>query len=65
MKHVTDNHLFSDTVLEISEGVLQLFEVLDYWSKEIRERKQVDTIYLDIRKVFDSIPHRRLLRKCR
>lgn len=43
--------------------VLQLLEVLNYWTKSLDEGKQVDAVYLDIRKAFDSIPHRRLLQK--
>ena len=50
-------------VLEIKSWVLQLLEALDYWYKSVDEGKQVDTIYLDIRKAFDSISHRRFLQK--
>ena len=66
MKHMTDNNLFSDSQYGFRNKrscVLQLLEVLDYWNKSVDEGKQVDTIYLDIRKAFDSISHRRLLQK--
>ena len=66
MKHMTDNNLFSDAQYGFRNRrscVLQLLEVLDYWNKSVDEGKQVDTIYLDIRKAFDSISHRRLLQK--
>ena len=63
---MTDNNLFSDSQYGFRNKrscVLQLLEVLDYWNKSVDEGKQVDTIYLDIRKAFDSISHRRLLQK--
>ena len=66
MKHMTDNNLFSDSQYGFRNKrscVLQLLEVLDYWNKSVDEDKQVDTIYLDIRKAFDSISHRILLQK--
>ena len=64
MKHMTDNQLFSDSHYGFRNKhscVLQLLEILDYWTRSIDEGKQIDTIYLDIRKPFDSIPHRRLI----
>ena len=66
MKHMTDNNLFSDSQYGFRNKiscVLQLLEVLDYWNTSVDEGKQVDTIYIDIRKAFDSISHRRLLQK--
>ena len=66
MKHMTDNNLFSDSQYGFRNKrscVLQLLEVLDYWNKSVDEGKQVDTIYLDIRKAFDSFSHRRLVEK--
>ena len=64
MKHMTDNNLFSDSqyvfFLNQRSCVLQLLKVLDYWNKSVDEGKQVGTIYLDIRKAFDSISHRGL-----
>ena len=66
MMHMTDNNLFSDSQCGFRNKrscELQLLDVLDYWNKSVDEGKQVDTIYLDIRKAFDSISHRRLLQK--
>ena len=63
---LTHNNLFSDSQYGFRNKrscVLQLLEVLDYWNKSVDEGKQVDTIYLDIRKAFDPISHRRLLQK--
>ena len=66
MKHMTDNNLFIDSqygFMNKRSCVLQLLEALDYWNKSVDEGKQADTIYLNIRKAFDSISHRRLLQK--
>ena len=66
IRHMTDKNLFSDSHYGFRNKrscVLQLLEVLDYWNKSVDEGKQVDTIYLDIRKAFGSISHRRLLQK--
>ena len=66
MKHMTENKLFSESQYGFRNRrscVLQLLEVLDYLSKSLDEGKQVDTIYLDIRKAFESISHRRLIQK--
>ena len=66
MKHMTENKLFSESQYGFRNKrscVLQILEVLDYLSKSLDEGKQVDTIYLDIRKAFDSISHRRMIQK--
>ena len=63
---MADNNLLSDSQYGFSNKrscVLQLLEVLEDWNKSVDEGEQVDTIYLDIRKAFDSISHRRLLQK--
>ena len=41
----------------------QLLEVMDDFSKFIDERQPFDTVYLDFRKAFDTVPHERLLTK--
>ena len=42
---------------------LQLLKVFDEWSEIIDEGGQVDCVYLDFQKAFDSVPHHRLLEK--
>ena len=34
-----------------------MLDVLDDWSKYYDESKQIDNIYLDIKKAFYTIPH--------
>ena len=66
MKHMNDNNLFSTCHYGCRNKrscVLQLLDVLDDWSKYYDESKQIDNIYLDIKKAFDTIPHDRLLLK--
>jgi len=38
-----------------------LLETLEKWTKTLDEGYGIDVLYLDYRKVFDSVPHRRLL----
>ena len=41
----------------------QLLQVLDYLTQRLDNGYCVDVIYLDFQKVFDTVPHQRLLRK--
>ena len=41
----------------------QLLDVLEEWTKELDNKGSVDCIYLDYSKAFDSVPHRKLLKK--
>ena len=43
----------------------QLLEALDNWTQLLEENETVDVIYLDFAKAFDSVPHRRLITKCK
>ena len=43
----------------------QILEALDNWTKLLENDQTVDTIYLDFSKAFDSVPHQRLLKKCK
>ena len=66
MNHMTVNNLFTDCQFGFRHKrscILQLLDVLDDWTKYYDDNKQIDAVYLDIKKAFDSIPHRRLLSK--
>ena len=41
----------------------QLLEVLDTWSRLLDEGDNVDVVYLDFAKAFDTVPHSRMMNK--
>ncbi len=62
------NKLFTDTQFGFLPGrssSLQLLKVLDIWTKALDEGYDIDIVYMDYMKAFDSVPHRRLLSKLR
>ena len=64
MKHMNDNYLFSTCQYGFGNKrscILQLLDVLDDWTKYYDENKQIGNVYLDVKKVYDTIPHERLL----
>ena len=42
---------------------LQLLRIMDEWTTQLDSGGQVDVIYTDFAKAFDTVPHRRLLSK--
>ena len=42
-----------------------LLEALEYWTEAMDKRQGLDILYLDFRKAFDSVPHKRLIAKLR
>ena len=63
MAHMNTNKLFGDCQFGFRSRricILQLLNVFDDWVKAYDQGYQIDTIYLDFRKAFDSIPHGRL-----
>ena len=68
MDHLASNGLLSDAQHGFRPRrscTTQLLETIDNWSRMIDQKTPVDVVYLDFRKAFDSVPHRRLLSKLR
>ena len=66
MEHCKDRDIFTDSQYGFREKrgcILQLLTVFDTWSQYIDSDIPVDTIFLDFRKAFDSVPHKGLLLK--
>ena len=66
MNHLNSHNLLSDCQYGFHQNrgcILQLLKVVDEWSKYIDMNKQIDCIYLDFQKAFDTVPHKRLLKK--
>ncbi|KAK3099864.1 hypothetical protein FSP39_010887 [Pinctada imbricata] len=66
IKHMKNNDLFSDKQYGFISGrstTLQLLEVLDKWTEAIDKGYEIDCVYMDYQKAFDTVPHKRLLQK--
>ena len=66
VNHMIRNKLFSTQQFGFIKGrstVLQLFNVIDSWTKALDRGESVDVVYLDFMKAFDTVPHKRLIGK--
>jgi len=66
LTHITTNHLLSPHQFGFLPGrscTTQLLDVLNYLTVNLDAGHCIDVIYLDFQKAFDSVPHKRLLRK--
>ena len=64
--HLVTNNLLSDKQFGFCKGrscVTQLLVSLHDWLSELDKNVPVDVMYLDFRKAFDSVPHKRLVHK--
>jgi len=65
MSYLLENKLISKKQYGFIRGrstMLQLLRMLDDWM-DCLEKGQTDTIYSDFEKVFDKVPHQRLISK--
>jgi hypothetical protein len=64
--HMERNGLFTEYQFGFRarrSTTLQLLLALEEWTKRLDEGLVVDTCYIDVKKAFDTVPHRRLLKK--
>lgn len=64
--HLRKNNLINESQHGFTEGkscLTNLLEFFEFVTKELDESKDVDVIYLDFSKAFDSVPHKRLIHK--
>ena len=64
--HMTKNKLFCKEQHGFMAGrstVTNLLETIDDWTRDLELGNNLDVIYLDFKKAFDKVPHRRLIRK--
>ena len=64
--HMKRNKLFSNKQFGFISGrstTLQLLNVMNIWTKALDENQEIDCIYMDYMKAFDTVPHKRLLNK--
>ena len=61
LNHFESNKLLSENQHGFMAGrfcTTQLLEVLDIWSRILEDGDNIDVIYLDFGKAFDTVPHR-------
>ena len=66
VEHMKTNNLFSNKQYGFISGrstSLQLLTVIDIWTEALEQGLSIDIIYMDFRKAFDVVPHRRLVGK--
>lgn len=68
MEHLIKHNLISEHQHGFLKGrttITNLIETLDYWTHMLNEGENIDVVYCDFRKAFDSVPHERLMLKVR
>lgn len=66
MEHMEQNNLFTKHQHGFRKGyscVTQLIDVCNKWTEELDSKNNIDVIYLDFQKAFDTVPHKRLISK--
>ena len=66
VSHMMTNNLFCDEQHGFVPGrscVTQLLCVMEMWTNSLNSREEIDCIYLDFQKAFDTVPYARLISK--
>ena len=64
--HLSIHNLLSDNQFGFRKNrstILQLLTVMEDWTDALDNNLQVHTVYLDLKKAFDSVPHKRLVKR--
>ena len=64
--HIYANNYFSNFQHGFMKGrstTSQLLEIMDHWTESFDLDTQIDCIYLDFKKAFDSLSHELLIHK--
>ena len=64
--HLKEHDLLSDGQYGFRDKrstILQLLHVLEDWTMALEDNQQVDNVYFDFAKAFDTVPHQRILLK--
>lgn len=68
MSHMKMNDFFTNKQYGFIAGrstTLQLLEVMDKWTEALDRGENIDCVYMDYQKAFDTVPHNRLIGKLR
>ena len=66
MAHLENNDIINSVQHGFRPGyscTSQLINIVEYLAKDMDSQKQIDMIFLDFSKAFDTVPHQRLLTK--
>ncbi len=66
MDHLKQHNLLSDSQFGFRNGrscQLQLLHVLDSWTEDLDQGLNVDILFFDYSKAFDTVPHKKLVTK--
>ena len=66
MEHLTENNYLTNKQYGFMPGRstgIQLIKVLDEWTAALYNGDKIDCIYMDYQKAFDTVPHKRLIKK--
>ena len=66
MNNLSRHSLLADSQLALRKNrntILQLLTVVEDWIEALDNKLQVDTVFLDFNKAFDSVRHKRLVTK--
>ena len=63
VNHLSVNKLLSDSQFGFRKNrstILQLLTVMNEWTEALDDGVQIDTVYLDFRKAFDNVLHKKI-----